>query len=371
MIFNTIDYIEGRIRIIDQTLLPSKEIDVDLCTVDEVAEAICSMKIRGAPAIGIVAAYGVLLSLENFLSESVVDPPPFFFDHGRKAVNIDTTVIEGDSIRKRLLGAIDLLAGTRPTAVDLFVSLKRMRSVIELGSSDAQEICDRVENEAFLIFEEELETEKVIGRNGSVLIRDGMKILTHCNAGGLATAGYGTALGVIYASVEQGKKIHVYADETRPLLQGARLTAWELVKKGIETTVLCDNAAASLLSSGNIDLVITGADRIAGNGDTANKIGTLSLAILCSEFNVPFYVAAPWTTFDPGLSCGEKIPVENRADTEVTFYQGYRTVPDGVGAYNPAFDVTPSRLISAFITEKGIIEKPFEEKIRKIAKKEI
>ena len=329
-------------RIIDQTLLPSLEKYIDLVAVDEVAEAIRSLKVRGAPAIGIAAAYGVLLSLETILKQAVSDPPPFFFD--RKNGNEITIGQELDmqSVRGKLSQAIG-----------------------EQEEADIQILCGKIKEEAFRIFDEEMETELKIGKHGASLLKDGMSVLTHCNAGGLATAGYGTALGVIYTASSEGKKIAVFADETRPLLQGSRLTAWELMKNDIKTTVLCDSAAASLISSGKINLVITGADRIAMNGDTANKTGTLALAIICSRYNIPFYVAAPISTFDPEADTGAGIVVENRSKEELVLFQGVKIAPPGVRVYNPAFDVTPASLITAFITEKGLVYSPFDINIEK------
>ncbi|MBN2185320.1 MAG: S-methyl-5-thioribose-1-phosphate isomerase [Candidatus Krumholzibacteriota bacterium] len=365
MIFRTIDYFEGKVRIIDQTLLPSIEKYLDLGSVDEVAEAIRSLKVRGAPAIGIAAAYGVLLSLETFLKQTVSDPPPFFFDRTNgKAI---TAGSEPDmrSVRVKLLQAIDILGATRPTAVNLFHALDRMRKIVEREDLDIHLFCGKMKEEAFRIFDEEIETELKMGEYGSSLLKDGMSVLTHCNAGGLATAGYGTALGVIYSAASEGKKIDVFADETRPLFQGSRLTAWEMMKNDIATTVLCDSAAASLISSGKVDLVITGADRVARNGDTANKTGTLTLAIICSKYKIPFYVAAPLSTFDLEAETGAGIVIENRDRDEVVLFQGVKIAPSGVRVYNPAFDVTPASLITAFITEKGLIYCPFDINIEK------
>ncbi len=365
MIFRTIDYIEGKVRIIDQTLLPSIEKDLDLVSVDEVAEAIKTLKVRGAPAIGIAAAYGVLLSLETILMQSVTDPPPFFFDRKKGGKIVIGQEPDLKSVRRKLLQAIDTLAATRPTAVNLFYALDRMRNMVEQEHEDIRSLCEKTEKEAFCIFDEEMETELRIGKYGSSLLKDGMSILTHCNAGGLATAGYGTALGVIYAAASEGKKIQVFVDETRPLLQGSRLTAWELVNNDIKTTVLCDSAAASLISAGEIDVVITGADRIARNGDTANKTGTLMLAIICSKYKIPFYIAAPISTFDPETTTGTEIIVENRGKEELISFQGVKIAPSEVQVYNPAFDVTPSSLITAFITEKGLVYSPFDLNIEK------
>ncbi|MBN2071929.1 MAG: S-methyl-5-thioribose-1-phosphate isomerase [Candidatus Krumholzibacteriota bacterium] len=366
MFFRTVDYVEGAVRIIDQTLLPSEEKYLDLRTVEDVAEAIRSLKVRGAPAIGITAAYGVLLSLESVLIRSDPDLPRYIFDREKGRTVSVSRSDDFDALRNELFGAIDLLAATRPTAMNLFYALGRMRSIVENAPDDIESLCDRIEKEAFLVFEEEIDRELMIGEYGSGIIEDGMRVLTHCNAGGLATAGFGTALGVIYSAVSSGKRIELYADETRPLFQGSRLSAWESMKKGIKTTILCDSAAASLIAAGKIDVVITGADRIAMNGDTANKIGTLPLAIICSNYGIPFYIAAPVSTFDPESESGEDIVIEYRDSEELTSYQGIRIAPEGVNVYNPAFDVTPASLITAIITEKGLIKSPFDINIGKM-----
>ena len=263
-----------------------------------------------------------------------------------------------EEIRRGLGEARTVLAGTRPTAVNLFWALERIGAAVDAAVDDPRALARRVAEEAFALHDEELEIEFTIGRHGAPLIEDGMRILTHCNAGGLATAGYGTALGVLYRAHEEGKRFTVYADETRPLLQGARLTAWELQKRGIETVLLCDGAAASLFAAGRVDAAIVGADRIAANGDTANKIGTLGVALLCERFGRPFYVAAPWSTFDRGTRAGGEIPREERGAREVTAFRGRDTAPPGTPVYNPAFDVTPAGLVTAIITERGVIERP-------------
>ncbi len=366
MILETVDYIEGKVVIIDQTALPSEEKILRMSGTDEVIEAIMSMRVRGAPAIGIAAAYGVLLTLENFLKSSVREHAGFFFDRRKGIAGIRAVGVDPGSAVEGLHDAAAKLVATRPTAVNLSRAVDRMIKVADENRDDFSRLCARTAEEAFRIHEEQLDSEKRIGDNGAALLRDGMSVLTHCNAGGLATAGYGTALGAIYSAHERGMDIHVYADETRPLLQGARLTAWELLKNGIDVTVLCDNAAASLISSGMIDAVITGADRIASNGDTANKIGTLGVAVLCGRFGVPFYVAAPLSTFDPCTVSGESIPIEHRAQAELIYFNGIRVTPEGARIYNPAFDVTPAELVTAFITEKGIVYPPFGEKIRRL-----
>jgi len=276
--------------------------------------------------------------------------------------------MDGSVVEAKLLEAADLLAGTRPTAVNLFWAIERMRKAIARSSGDIMLLAENVSSEAFAIHDSELEKDRLIGENGAGLLRDGSAVLTHCNAGGLATAGYGTALAVIKTAHERGKRIKVYADETRPLLQGSRLTAWEMVRAGIDVTVLCDSAAASLFASGGVDAVITGADRIALNGDSANKIGTLGLAVLCARYRVPMYIAAPWSTFDLGIRSGPDIPIEMRDEAEVKTFAGVATAPAEAGAYNPAFDVTPADLVTAIITETCVIEAPDIEKIRSAAR---
>jgi methylthioribose-1-phosphate isomerase len=364
MIIETIDFRKGKVVLLDQTILPLEERLLEIESVDRLCDSIRSMEIRGAPAIGIAAAYGVLLELENVLRGSMPDPPSYLFDHGADTASIVEFGVDAETITARLLGAAESLSQTRPTAVNLFWALDRMRKAIERCSDDPARLFSEIPAEAFAIHEEQLDIERRIGRHGEKLLSDGMSVLTHCNAGGLATAGFGTALGVIYAAKANGKRIKVYADETRPLLQGARLTAWELGRAGIDVTVLCDGAAASLLSSGRVDAVLVGADRIAASGDAANKIGTLGLAVLCERFGIPFYIAAPWSSFDLSAPSGDDIVVEFRNTQEVTSFQGRRTAPDGIDAYNPAFDVTPAGLITAIITEDGIIRDPSEEGIR-------
>jgi methylthioribose-1-phosphate isomerase len=367
MILPTVEYRRGAVEIIDQTLLPGEERLVRLAGLEETAEAIRALRVRGAPAIGIAAAYGMLVALERFLDGRARPPRGYWFDRAEGPRVPDIAGIDADDVRLRLASARETLAATRPTAVNLSWALARMAKAVERAGSDAAAVCAAVAGEAFAIHAEELEIEHAIGRNGAGYISDGMNVLTHCNAGGLATAGYGTALGVLYAAWEEGKRFHVYVDETRPLLQGARLTAWELAKRGIPHTLLCDGAAASLFAAGRIDAAIVGADRIAANGDVANKIGTLGLAVLCEKFERPLYVAAPWSTFDPGAASGREIPIEERAFAEVTSFGGVKTAPDGTVAYNPAFDVTPASLIAAIITERGAVENPDGPKIAALA----
>jgi len=333
----TIQWTDGGVVMIDQTRLPREENYVTCTSYEEVAEAIRSMVIRGAPAIGVAAAMGIALGMEQ-------------------AQSVD----EFDEICKTL-------AGTRPTAVNLFWAIERMRRLYsELTGRPLEEIREKLIAEAKQIRLEDIAINECIGRNGVALIPDGKTVLTHCNAGALATAGYGTALGVIRAAVASGKKIDVFADETRPFLQGARLTVWELQHDGIPTTLITDNMAGHFLHSGRIGCVIVGADRIAANGDVANKIGTYSIAVLAKENDVPFYVAAPVSTLDLSLASGDQIPIEQRAPAEVTHVHGVPVAPDGTTVQNPAFDVTPNRYVTAIVTERGVARQPYLDSLRKL-----
>jgi methylthioribose-1-phosphate isomerase len=334
------------VRIIDQTLLPGELRLIDLASVDEVAEAIKILRVRGAPAIGCAAAAGVALAAS-------IAP----FD--------DLAAV------KEFLGQADAaLAATRPTAVNLFWALGRMREVWQAWTGPVADLRAALRAEAVGIIADDFERCRAIGRHGADLIPDGAEILTHCNAGALATAGYGTALGVVRGAVEQGKRLHVWADETRPLLQGARLTAFELSADDIPCTVLCDNMAASLMAAGRITCAVVGADRIAANGDAANKIGTYGVAVLCEHHGIPFYVAAPYSTVDFALSSGRDIPIEQRQPDEVSMlacFSARPVTPQGVEVFNPAFDVTPGELITAIVTERGIARPPFAESLRRLA----
>jgi methylthioribose-1-phosphate isomerase len=323
----------GCVRILDQTLLPTEVAFRDCRSVEEVWEAIRALRVRGAPAIGIAAAMGVVVGLQQ-LDERRRGA----FDH-------------------RLREVIGYLRTSRPTAVNLFWALERMQRTAtpHLERMPAAELRRLLLREALAIEEEDRRMCQAIGRIGAELIRAGQGILTHCNAGALATADYGTALAALFAAAEQGKSIHVFADETRPLLQGARLTAWELQQRGIPVTLICDNMAAQVMKEGRVQLVIVGADRIAANGDTANKIGTYGVALLARAHDVPFYVAAPSSTFDLSLPTGDAIPIEQRDPREITHGFGKQTAPEGVQVYNPAFDVTPAHLIAGIITERGLI----------------
>lgn len=320
---------------IDQTRLPREVVFVTCRTYEQVAEAIRTMVIRGAPAIGVAAAMGVALGVAS----------------------------GGDLDR-----VCDTLARTRPTAVNLFWAIDRMkRLALSLSNRPAEEIRARLIEEALRIREQDIAINRSIGANGAPLVPDGKHVLTHCNAGALATAGYGTALGVIRAAAESGKKVAVYADETRPFLQGARLTAWELAQDGIPTTLITDNMAGYFLRKGDVGCVLVGADRIARNGDVANKIGTYSVAVLAKENSVPFYVAAPISTLDLTLAGGDEIPIEQRAASEVTHVFGVAVAPEGIGVANPAFDVTPHRYVTAIITEKGVARPPYTDSLPRLA----
>lgn len=327
--------IPGSVVMVDQIRLPGELVYVKTQSVEAVWQAIKTLQVRGAPAIGIAAAMGVATSIQN----QGADTP---------------------SLATAALLAADYLATSRPTAVNLFWALDRMRDVIRASTGLAPlAFKERLVREAIQIRDEDAAMCRAIGRHGATLLKDGDTVLTHCNAGGLATAEYGTALAPIYVATEQDKRIRVYADETRPLLQGARLTAWELMQAGIDVTLICDNMAAHVMKTKTINAVLVGADRIATNGDAANKIGTYGLALLAHAHHIPFYVLAPSTTFDFSLKTGADIPIEERAAEEITMGFGRRTAPEGVKTYSPAFDVTPGHLISAIICEKGILKPPF------------
>ena len=333
--------VDGHLVLIDQTRLPVDFSEIECRTVESVWEAIRSLRVRGAPAIGIAAAYGVCVGMQTVAGRSAGE---FFV---------------------RLAEVTEYLASSRPTAVNLFWALRRMQNVVEpmRGKSPPAQIAARLLAEARAIENEDRQMCRAIGRFGAELLTTGQGVLTHCNAGGLATADYGTALAVFFAAHEAGKKLHVYADETRPLLQGARLTAWELQQRGIETTLICDSMAAQVMAEGRVQAVVVGADRIAANGDTANKIGTYGVAVLAAHHHVPFYVAAPSSTFDLSIASGKEIPIEHRDSREVTHGFGRQTAPEGIQVYNPAFDVTPAGLIAAFITERGVVRPPYRENL--------
>ncbi|HWC97185.1 MAG TPA: S-methyl-5-thioribose-1-phosphate isomerase [Candidatus Sulfopaludibacter sp.] len=338
----TIQWIDGAVVMIDQTRLPLHEEYVTCRTYEEVATAIRDMIIRGAPAIGVAAAMGVAIGVQQAAEEGL--------DAQFEAI-------------------CDTLAKTRPTAVNLFWAIDRMkRFYATLRSRPIDEIRAALVAEALRVREEDIEICRSIGRNGAELVPDHKTVLTHCNAGALATAGYGTALGVIRAAISSGKQVDVFADETRPFLQGARLTVWELQQDGIPTTLITDNMAGHFLKSGRIGCVVVGADRIAGNGDVANKVGTYSVAVLAKENGVPFFVAAPISTLDLTLTSGDQIPIEQRAAAEVTRMFGHQVAQEGTAVQNPAFDVTPSRYVTAIITEKGVARAPYEESLKNMVR---
>ena len=344
MSFRTIEWRDNAVVMIDQTLLPGDEIYNTYTDFKAVAEAIRGMIIRGAPAIGVAAAMGIAL--------------------WARAIVADTH----ESFFRQLENVCDVMARTRPTAVNLFWGIERMKRVAEANrDKKLDQIREILKDEAIRIEAEDLTICRNIGKWGANLIPEGATVLTHCNAGGLATAGYGTALGVIRAAHEAGKNIRVFADETRPWLQGARLTAWELMKDGIPVTLISDNMAGFFMNRGEITCCVVGADRIAANGDTANKIGTYSVAVLARENNIPFYVAAPVSTLDLTLSDGSKIPIEERPASEVTHIKGIAIAPEGVSVRNPSFDVTPARYITAIITENGIVKDDYRAGLRRIA----
>jgi methylthioribose-1-phosphate isomerase len=329
---------------IDQRKLPAEEIYVRCSTAAEVARAIKTMVIRGAPAIGVAAAYGIALGM-------------------RKSTATGTQKFAAEFYKM-----CELMASTRPTAVNLFWAIERMKRSFAEGANAGEsvdQIKDRLDREADRIHDEDVASCRAMGAYGAAVVPDDARILTHCNAGALATAGYGTALGVVRGAVEAGKRVTVFADETRPFLQGARLTAWELVRDGIETTVITDNMAGSLMHNGRVNFVVVGADRIAANGDTANKIGTYSVAVLAREHGIPFYVAAPLSTIDLKTADGSLIPIEERQAKEVTHIKGVQLAPDGALIWNPAFDVTPHHLIAGIITERGICRPPYIESLRR------
>jgi methylthioribose-1-phosphate isomerase len=354
----TIRLVKGAAEIIDQTLLPAQYVIRRLQTVDDVCDAIRKLRIRGAPALGVAGAYGLLVAVEE---KWRCDESHYFDEGDKKSEGLkhlppDVTVAD---VRAVLESAGETIGQTRPTAVNLHWALVRMAAVYGREWSDPVEMLCAVRDEAIMIYDEDLEMCRKLGQHGAELVEDGASVITHCNTGGLATSGYGTALGVVFAAAEAGKSVSVYADETRPLLQGARLTAWECLRREVPVTVLVEGAAASLMQRGGISCAIVGADRIAANGDTANKVGTFGLAILARRFEVPFYVAAPSSTIDPSLADGSKIPIEERSADEVRSFGGTQTAPKEADAYNPAFDVTPAELISGIITENGVFEPPY------------
>ncbi len=340
----TLEWTDSGVRFIDQTKLPTEETYVTCRTYTQVADVIRNMVVRGAPAIGVAAAMGIALGVKNSKAEN------------------------GGDLKHDFDQICDVMGKTRPTAVNLFWAIKRMRDKFEmLRVRPLPQIRQALVEEAQRMHAEDIAANQAMGRHGATLMPASGGVLTHCNAGALATCGYGTALGVIRAAVEQGKKIHVFADETRPFLQGSRLTAWELMKDGIPTTVISDNMAGAMMNQGKINAIVVGADRIAANGDVANKIGTYSVAVLAREHGIPFYVAAPLSTVDFETPDGSGIPIEQRDGKEVSHIAGRQMVPDGVEVENPAFDVTPAKYVTAIVTERGIARAPYEESLRRLA----
>ncbi|HKO60480.1 MAG TPA: S-methyl-5-thioribose-1-phosphate isomerase [Pyrinomonadaceae bacterium] len=344
----TVEWTNEGVRMLDQRLLPNEEKYLTLYSYEEVADAIKKMVVRGAPAIGVAAAMGLAMGASQSVSTSL---PDLEFDFKYMC---------------------DVMGATRPTAVNLFWAIERMHDVIKKakaeGVRDIEQIRNRLVKEAQAIFQEDIDSNRAIGRHGADLINDGATVLTHCNAGALATAGdYGTALGVIRGAVDAGKRVAVIADETRPFLQGARLTAWELSKDNIPVTVITDNMAGHVMKQGKVDCVVVGADRIAANGDAANKIGTYMVAVLAKQHDIPFYVAAPFSTVDLATETGEDIPIEERDSREVTHMGEHQLTPDGVEVQNFAFDVTPNEMIAAIITDRGVARAPYTESLRTLA----
>jgi methylthioribose-1-phosphate isomerase len=340
----TLEWTDSGVRFIDQTKLPTEETYVTCRTHEQVADVIRNMVVRGAPAIGVAAAMGIALGIKNSKAEN------------------------GGDLKKDFDQICDVIGKTRPTAVNLFWAIRRMQDRFEnLRVRPLPQIKKALIEEAQRMHAEDIAANQAMGRHGATLMPASGGVLTHCNAGALATAGYGTALGVIRAAVEQGKKIHVYADETRPFLQGSRLTAWELMKDGIPTTVISDNMSGAMMRQGKIGAIVVGADRIAANGDVANKIGTYTVAVLAKEHNIPFYVAAPLSTVDLQTPDGSKIPIEQRDAREITHIAGKQMTPDGVEIENPAFDVTPAKYVTAIVTERGIARAPYVDSLRKLA----
>jgi len=344
LMIKTLEWTPEGVRFIDQTRLPAEEVYVTCRTYQEVGNAIRDMVVRGAPAIGVAAAMGVALGIKQSNARDV------------RSLREDFNRISG------------MIADTRPTAVNLFWAIRRMKEKFDsVSSQDIEHIKAALISEAQQMHREDIAANQAMGRHGATLMPSSGSVLTHCNAGALATCGYGTALGVIRAAVDSGKKIDVFADETRPFLQGARLTAWELMKDGIQTTVIADNMAGAMMRQGRIKAVIVGADRIAANGDVANKIGTYGVAVLAKEHAIPFYVAAPWSTVDLNTPTGDEIPIEQRSPREVTHHGGKQIAPDGVLVENPAFDVTPHKYVTSIITERGIARPPYSESLKELA----
>jgi methylthioribose-1-phosphate isomerase len=343
-VIKTLEWTDDGVRFIDQTKLPTEEVYVTCENYEQVAKAIRDMIVRGAPAIGVAAAMGIALGVRDADGDHVAE------------------------LRRKFDQICDTIGETRPTAVNLFWAIRRMQDRFEQVSElPVAQIKQAMITEAQRMYLEDIAANEAMGKHGASLLPSSGGVLTHCNAGALATCGYGTALGVVRAAVESGKKIHVFADETRPFLQGSRLTAWELMKDNIPTTVISDNMAGAMMRQGKIGAVIVGADRIAANGDVANKIGTYTVAVLAREHGIPFYVAAPWSTVDLDTPDGSKIPIEQRSAKEVTHIAGKQMTPNGVKIENPAFDVTPNNYVTAIITERGVAKAPYSESLQKLA----
>jgi methylthioribose-1-phosphate isomerase len=340
----TLRWNEDHFEMIDQRILPAEFEYISYTTANQVADGIRDMVVRGAPAIGCAAAYGVALAALNLQDAS------------------------SDEFNRGMEDAFEVLAQSRPTAINLFWAIDRMRLVMNSAQGSSKEIANILLDEAHEIKREDIEINRAMGKNGAELLDDGARVLTHCNAGALATAGHGTALGVFRSAVEAGKKISVIADETRPFLQGARLTAWEMVQENIPVTLISDNMSGHLMSHGEIDAIVVGTDRVAGNGDVANKIGTYMVAVLAQRHNIPFYVACPLSTIDRSINSGKDIPIEERPEDEVTGYRDCQWAAKGVKVRNPAFDVTPAELVTGLITEKGVVLNPTTEKINELFK---
>jgi methylthioribose-1-phosphate isomerase len=359
---NTIEWTTDGVVMIDQTKLPAEEVYLNCQSYQAVADAIRTMVIRGAPAIGVAAAMGVALGVRQAVAKlDATDGAP----SEEAAVGTDQ-----DALDQQMLDICSTLAATRPTAVNLFWAIDRMRKLYEAlraQGKSLQAVADALVQEALEVRIEDVKINQAIGKHGAALLPQEAAVMTHCNAGALATAGYGTALGVIRAAVEGGNPVAVFANETRPFLQGARLTVWELQQDNIPVTLLTDNMAGHVLNSGRINAVVVGADRIAGNGDVANKIGTYSVAVLAKENGIPFYVAAPISTLDLSLASGKEIPIEERDPSEVTELQGLRVAPPDTSVLNPAFDITPNRYVTAIITERGIARAPYETTLRQLS----
>jgi methylthioribose-1-phosphate isomerase len=344
----TVEWTDAGVRFIDQTKLPTEETYVTCRNYEEVADAIRTMIVRGAPAIGVSAAMGVALGVR------------------------DSKANDNLELQREFAHICEVLADTRPTAVNLFWGIRRMREKFEqVSDQPIAAIKETLVAEAQRVLAEDIATNQLMGKHGAVLMPVSGGVLTHCNAGALATAGYGTALGVIRAAVDSGKKLHVFADETRPFLQGSRLTAWELMKDNIPTTLIADNMAGAMMRQGKISAVVVGADRIAANGDVANKIGTYTVAVLAREHGIPFYVAAPFSTVDLETATGDEIPIEQRSSQEVTHLAGRQIAPDGVRVENPAFDVTPHQYVTAIITERGIVRAPYQQALSELGQAKV